>query len=109
MYGEDAAKTHFAQWLLGHARSAGYDVEAAGMRATLLIVTSMALSGGLDAAITASMAAGLAVTPQELTDAYTDEMHEFLRARRESELAGLRSHPDLAGLEQTLDRIEHGA
>ncbi|MDH6217172.1 hypothetical protein [Streptomyces pseudovenezuelae] len=109
MYGEEAAKTRFAQWLLCHARLAGYDVEAAGMRATLLIVTSMALSGGLDAAITVSMAAGLAVTPQELTDAYTDEMHEFLHMRRASELADLRSHPDLAGLEETLDSIDRTA
>ncbi|MFJ9714254.1 hypothetical protein [Streptomyces sp. NPDC101234] len=93
------AKSAFAHWLLDRARLAGYDLTTHDTQASILILAAIALSDGLDEATTANVAKGLAVTPQELTEAYIHEMRQHV-------LTELLSHPDLVWLDQQLDAIE---
>lgn len=97
---DEIAKSRFARWLLDRARVAGYDLTTHDTEARILILAAIALSGGLDEATTASVAEGLAVTPQELTEAYIHEMRQCL-------LEELLGHPDLERLDRQLDAIAH--
>ncbi|MFF4398731.1 hypothetical protein [Streptomyces sp. NPDC001480] len=95
---DEVAKSAFAHWLLDQARLVGYDTEAGETHASLLVITAVALSNGLGAKVTAGLADMLGVTREEVTAAFVDEM-------RQTALAGLLDHPDLAGLDARLDEI----
>ncbi|MFG7942912.1 hypothetical protein [Streptomyces cacaoi] len=100
-----AENSDFYQWLIHHARTAGWNLDetdnasgdAVPLRNYLKIWAAIALTTGLTEAQTAHLAHGLGVTPSEVTAAYTPEM-------RTSTLAEIRSHPD-AHLDKDLNNI----
>ncbi|MDN0199244.1 hypothetical protein [Streptomyces sp. S.PNR 29] len=95
---DEIAKTTFACWLLNEARVAGYDTDHDETRASILVIAAVALSNGLDTKATASVAEMLGVTRAEVTAAYVCEM-------RQTVLAALLDHPDLAEADARLDEI----
>lgn len=95
---DEIARSAFAHWLLDRARLAGYDTDHGETHASILVITAVALSGGLGTRATAGVADMLGVPQEEVTAAYIDEM-------RHTTLTGLLDHPDLAGLDARLDAI----
>ncbi|MFJ4585041.1 hypothetical protein [Streptomyces echinatus] len=97
-FDDELSESRFARWLLHHSRLAGYDTTAAQTQMTILLLTAIALSDGLDATMTTRLAQALGVTPEEVTTAYVGEM-------RQAVLTELRSHPDLRALDSHLDQL----
>ncbi|MGV4985788.1 hypothetical protein ACVB8X_07000 [Streptomyces sp. NRAIS4] len=95
---DELRRSRFAGWLLHQCRLAGYDIDDPDTHKSIMILAALALSNGLDEATTARVAQGLAVTPQELTDAYIHEMRQCV-------LEEILDHPDLARLDMRLDAI----
>ncbi|MEU5002037.1 hypothetical protein [Streptomyces sp. NPDC021622] len=90
--------SEFARWLLRQCHLAGHDTAARDTHITIIIYASIALDEGLNAEEATDLARYLGVTPQEVTNAYTDEW-------RQRATASLLAHPDLAELDARLDRI----
>ncbi|MBL1087550.1 hypothetical protein JK359_37400 [Streptomyces actinomycinicus] len=97
-FDDELSKSRFARWLVHHSRLAGCDTTAIQTQMTILLLTGIALSDGLDATMTASLADALGVTPQDITTAYIGEM-------RRTVLTKIRSHPDLRALDAQLDQL----
>ncbi|MFI9248246.1 hypothetical protein ACIGXF_38115 [Streptomyces sp. NPDC053086] len=97
-FDDELSKSRFARWLLHHSHLAGYDTTTAQTQMTILLLTAIALSDGLDTATTTHLADALAVTPEDVTTAYLPEM-------RQAVLTALRSHPDLLDLDARLDQL----
>ncbi|MFI5987001.1 hypothetical protein ACIBEA_39825 [Streptomyces sp. NPDC051555] len=70
------------------------------LRATVTVLTALALERGLTPDETVAVAGTLAVSPQEVTDAYINEM-------RQTSTEEILHHPGLAKLDTHLDAITH--
>ncbi|MFF9157498.1 hypothetical protein ACF1AB_35350 [Streptomyces sp. NPDC014846] len=95
---DELNSSHFARWLIQQSHLAGYDTRAPGTQMSILLLTAMALSDGLDTATTNRIADALSVSPAEVTAAYIPEM-------RRSVLAELLHHPDLLAIDAHLDGL----
>ncbi|MFD4632151.1 hypothetical protein ACFVYR_23175 [Streptomyces sp. NPDC058284] len=88
----------FARWLLRHYRLAGYDTDDVEAHIRIVVTAAVALDTGLTPEQTTALAHTLAVTPQEITDAYATEI-------RQRTLEKILAHPGLAELDTHLDHI----
>ncbi|MFJ2772742.1 hypothetical protein [Streptomyces sp. NPDC087300] len=98
MSGMDDDRGAFARWLLHHYRLAGYDTDDIDAHIRLIGVAAVALDAGLTPEQTTGLAHALAVTPEEVTAAYSAE-------RRRRTLDRILDHPGLAALDARLDEI----
>ncbi|MFJ2819072.1 hypothetical protein [Streptomyces sp. NPDC087294] len=94
----ELSKSRFASWLLCQCLLAGYDADSPDVHKSILALTAIALTDGLDTATTTRIANALGVTPLEVTEAYLEEM-------RQSALADLLAHPCLAEVDARLDDL----
>ncbi|WP_345524867.1 hypothetical protein, partial [Streptomyces echinatus] len=92
-FDDELSESRFARWLLHHSRLAGYDTTAAQTQMTILLLTAIALSDGLDATMTTRLAQALGVTPEQVTTAYVGEMRQPFRLRNLSSCVSPRSRP----------------
>ncbi|MFE3558355.1 hypothetical protein ACFXKW_26365 [Streptomyces sp. NPDC059193] len=87
----DVRSSEFRRWLLRRCEDAGYDTEERELGATLVLLTALALERGLTPKETTAAAGTLRVTPQEVTDAYVNEM-------RQTGVEEILHHPGLAAI-----------
>ncbi|MDJ1131223.1 hypothetical protein [Streptomyces iconiensis] len=95
--------SHFYGWLVDHARTMGWDLdattdEAPRPRDMLRVWAAIALTEGLTDEQVQQLAHGLGVAPAEVRAAFEPEM-------RTAELGEILGQPDLAALDRRLDGI----
>lgn len=94
----DISTSRFTRWMIDQLRAVGWDTDHPDVRAGILTLAAMATTDGLTPEHTATIARAFAVTPDEVTAAYTDDL-------REHTMADLLAQPGLSTLDARLDRI----